>query len=201
LVAGTPVQWIDTAARQYGMPFGPLELLDDLGWGLSQAVSESVSDEFGERIKLPKEIYFPIDAGFDGKSNNKGIYVWESNGKKAGVNAYVQESMGAVSSDEEPTPEEITKIQAALFLPMIDEASRILEDKVVKKPRDIDLALIIGAGYPPFRGGLLRSADKMGIDHVIEGLERIYSDKNQRREISNLLREMHNIGRKFYSLS
>lgn len=201
LVAGTPVQWIDTAARQYGMPFGPLELLDDLGWGLSQAVSECVSDAFGERIKLPKEIYFPIDAGFDGKSNNKGIYVWESNGKKAGVNAYVQESMGAVSSDEEPTPEEITKIQAALFLPMIDEASRILEDKVVKKPRDIDLALIIGAGYPPFRGGLLRSADKMGIDHVIEGLERIYSDKNQRREISNLLREMHNIGRKFYSLS
>ena len=109
--------------------------------------------------------------------------------------------MGAVSSDDEPTPEEITKIQEALFLPMTDEASRILEDKVVKKPRDIDLALIIGAGYPPFRGGLLRSADKMGIDHVIEGLERIYSDKNPRREISNSLREMHNIGRKFYSLS
>ena len=83
---------------------------------------------------------------------------------------------------------------------MVDEAARCLEEKVVRKARDIDLALVTGAGFPPFRGGLLRYADKVGIDYVIENLERVYIDNKQDRQVSNFLKDMHNIGRKFYSL-
>lgn len=197
---GIPVNWTEAAVKRYGMPYGPYELLDDLGWSLSRAVSECVADNIGERLRLPDEMYLAIAKGYEGKENNKGCYLWEDHSKKIDFNPEFLECLNARVDENEPGPEDLELIINWLFLTMIDEAARCLEEKVVKKPRDIDLALVTGAGYPPFRGGILRQADKIGIENVITNLEKVYTDYKLERDISNLLREMHNIGRKFYSL-
>ena len=85
---------------------------------------------------------------------------------------------------------------------MIDEASRCLEEKVVRKPRELDLALVLGAGFPPFRGGLLRFADSRGIDQIIDELTAIYRNSALNfREVSSHLLSMRQSGRRFYSSS
>ncbi|MGD9683195.1 MAG: 3-hydroxyacyl-CoA dehydrogenase family protein, partial [Candidatus Obscuribacterales bacterium] len=121
--------------------------------------------------------------------------------RKLSINQDYIEKADVRTSDEPVDEAKALEIQDRLILPMIDEAARCLEEKVVRKARDIDLAIIIGAGFPPFRGGLLRYADELGIDYVVQGLERIYANHEPKRSVSSMLLEMQQAGRKFYSLS
>ena len=65
--------------------------------------------------------------------------------------------------------EEITD---RLFLPMLTEASRVLMEGIVREPGDVDMGLILGIGFPPFRGGILRWADTLGLPEVLEKLKK-----------------------------
>jgi 3-hydroxyacyl-CoA dehydrogenase/enoyl-CoA hydratase/3-hydroxybutyryl-CoA epimerase len=89
---------------------------------------------------------------------------------------------------------------------MLDEAARCLEEKVVARPREIDYALILGVGFPAFRGGLLKYADKCGLSSVANTLEKIYAHtlaagSSGERNISPLLKKYASEGRGFYSLA
>ena len=66
-----------------------------------------------------------------------------------------------------PTEAEITD---RLFLPMLLEATRVLEEGIVREPADVDMGLILGIGFPPFRGGILRWADTEGAGKILERL-------------------------------
>ena len=89
------------------------------------------------------------------------------------------------------------QIEARLFLPMLLEATRILEEKLVRNVRDVDLGLIFGVGFPPFKGGLLYWADTLGAAEIVELLKPL-EDMGTRAEPTPLLREMAAEGRKFY---
>ncbi len=65
---------------------------------------------------------------------------------------------------------------------MINEAARILDDAVVDSPGTLDVAMIMGTGFPPFRGGLLRYADSLGLDRVRERLRHYAADAGPRLE-------------------
>ena len=86
---------------------------------------------------------------------------------------------------------------------MMDEAARCLEEKVVRKPRELDLALVVGAGFPAFRGGPLRYCDQVGIPQLVKRIEEVYamSQSGVKREVSPLLKSMaeSSTGRRFYS--
>jgi 3-hydroxyacyl-CoA dehydrogenase/enoyl-CoA hydratase/3-hydroxybutyryl-CoA epimerase len=88
-----------------------------------------------------------------------------------------------------------------MILPMVDEAARCLDEKVVRRAREIDLALVMGMGFPPFRGGLLRYADAMGLGKVIEQLQKIYKQSPVNREVSPFLQKLASEGRGFYARS
>ena len=103
-----------------------------------------------------------------------------------------------VSSEKAP-PEECKRLAQHILLPMVDEAARCLDEKVVRRPREVDVATVLGMGFPPFRGGLLRYADSLGIPYVIEKLEEIYQEPGPRREVSPYLKQMAAAGRSFYS--
>jgi 3-hydroxyacyl-CoA dehydrogenase/enoyl-CoA hydratase/3-hydroxybutyryl-CoA epimerase/3-hydroxyacyl-CoA dehydrogenase/enoyl-CoA hydratase/3-hydroxybutyryl-CoA epimerase/enoyl-CoA isomerase len=93
------------------------------------------------------------------------------------------------------TQEQIT---ARLFLPMVLEATRILEAKVVRDPRDVDLGLIFGVGFPPFKGGLLFWADSLGAAKIVEMLKPLES-LGTRTKPTPMLLEMAKTGSKFYA--
>ena len=80
---------------------------------------------------------------------------------------------------------------------MINEAARCLEEGVVRSAEDLDLALVFGTGFPPFRGGLLRYADTLGAAHVVQRLQTLAGQHGVRFEPCARLREMAQEGTAF----
>ena len=72
-------------------------------------------------------------------------------------------------------------ILSGMIYIMINEAARCLEEDIVDSPGSIDIGMIFGTGFPAFRGGLLRYADFIGINHVINSLERLSTKLNAER--------------------
>jgi hypothetical protein len=83
---------------------------------------------------------------------------------------------------------------------MLVEASRVLEEGIVRSARDIDIGLIYGVGFPPFRGGLMFWADTLGAAKIVEKLKP-YTELGKRFVPSKLLTELARDGRKFYDVN
>jgi 3-hydroxyacyl-CoA dehydrogenase len=84
-----------------------------------------------------------------------------------------------------------------LFLPMLTEASRILMEGIVREPADVDMGLILGIGFPSFRGGLLRWADSIGLPNVLAKLKK-YEALGSRFQPTEQMRKLAAEGRGFY---
>jgi 3-hydroxyacyl-CoA dehydrogenase len=81
---------------------------------------------------------------------------------------------------------------------MINEAARVLDDGIVPSARDVDLAMIMGTGFPPFRGGLLRFADTLHPRGLLDRLTRLQRDLGDRFEPAPLLVRLAAADRTFY---
>jgi len=99
-------------------------------------------------------------------------------------------------ADKTPLPPGV--IQSRLVLPMVNEAAFCLEDEIVKDPARLDLAMIFGTGFPPFRGGLLRWADSLGLGKVFTRLDDLSERLGPRFAPSERIRELANAGSGFY---
>jgi 3-hydroxyacyl-CoA dehydrogenase/enoyl-CoA hydratase/3-hydroxybutyryl-CoA epimerase/3-hydroxyacyl-CoA dehydrogenase/enoyl-CoA hydratase/3-hydroxybutyryl-CoA epimerase/enoyl-CoA isomerase len=97
--------------------------------------------------------------------------------------------------DKKFSPDELTD---RLFLPMLLEATRVLEDGVAASVQDVDLALIYGIGFPPFLGGLFFWADTLGAAAIVKNLK-AYNSLGRRFEPTKLLLEKAKTGKKFYA--
>jgi 3-hydroxyacyl-CoA dehydrogenase / enoyl-CoA hydratase / 3-hydroxybutyryl-CoA epimerase len=86
-------------------------------------------------------------------------------------------------------------------MPMIDEAARCMQEKIVRRARELDMAMCLGIGFPAFRGGPLRYADDLGIKQVVERMERVNSETGAQRDVCSLLLKMRDANRGFYSMS
>jgi 3-hydroxyacyl-CoA dehydrogenase/enoyl-CoA hydratase/3-hydroxybutyryl-CoA epimerase len=191
-----PLNWLDEAAVAFGMPMGPMELLDEIGMDLAFTVAREVHKGCGERMAIPPLLLSVEAHGMVGKKTGRGIYSWDPAGKCLGFTQPL--SPNTVICDEKVDPETAARIMDHLVLPMIDEAAWCLEEKIVLRPREIDMAMVLGTGFPAFRGGPLKYADKLGIKNVVDKLEEIY--KGTPRQICGLLYKMIEQDRSFYSL-
>ena len=81
---------------------------------------------------------------------------------------------------------------------MVNEAAYCLEEGVVLSPARLDLAMIFGTGFPPFRGGLLRHADAVGLDHVVAWLKELAERFGSRFQPAGSLRDMAEGGERYY---
>jgi 3-hydroxyacyl-CoA dehydrogenase/enoyl-CoA hydratase/3-hydroxybutyryl-CoA epimerase/3-hydroxyacyl-CoA dehydrogenase/enoyl-CoA hydratase/3-hydroxybutyryl-CoA epimerase/enoyl-CoA isomerase len=128
-------------------------------------------------------------------------------GKKLGVGFRKYGGKGKAENDpaveamlksDRPAPsytrEEITD---RLFLPMLLEATRVLEEGIVREAADVDMGLILGIGFPPFRGGILRWADTVGAGEVLKRLEK-YQSLGKRFEPTEMLKNHAEAGETFY---
>ena len=202
----TPLNWLEEVMLEYGMPMGPIQLMDEIGIDVSFTVAKTLEDGFGERMQSPEIFHKARAIGLQGKRSNVGLYLWEGGEKRVKINPDMLEKTGAVLSEEKCPEVEKTKLIERMLYPMIDEAARCLEEKVISRPREIDFALILGTGFPAFRGGLLRYADKQGLRNIVSRLEEIYAASAangtaSQRQISNLLKNYAEAGRSFYSLA
>jgi 3-hydroxyacyl-CoA dehydrogenase/enoyl-CoA hydratase/3-hydroxybutyryl-CoA epimerase len=196
LIEGVPMKELDEACLNFGMPMGPCRLLDEIGIDVAVKVAKIIHAGLGDRAESSDLSQQMVDKGFLGKKSGKGFYIYDEKGKPIGPN---EEALAILGSARKKMSE--TDIQMRVFLPMINEASYILDDGIVKKPSDVDLGLIFGIGFPPFRGGLLRYADGEGLERIYKAIEKFSSEVSSNRYApSSFLKKLVDKKKKFYDL-
>ena len=180
---GIPIEDIDKAMKSFGMPMGPMALLDEVGLDIAGKVIHVMHAALGERLSEPPLMKAIQDLKLLGKKGGKGIYLYDEKGKPAGVNPSVQEAIKAP-----PRTVQKGQIQDRLVLLMLNEAVRLLEENVVTDPAQLDLALIFGTGFPPFEGGILRYADRQGVRTLFDKMALLAKVEGERYIPCELLR-------------
>jgi 3-hydroxyacyl-CoA dehydrogenase/enoyl-CoA hydratase/3-hydroxybutyryl-CoA epimerase len=99
---------------------------------------------------------------------------------------------------EQPIGDE--EIVERCVLQMLNETARCMEEGIIERPTDVDLAVIFGFGFPPFRGGLLREADRRGLSWVVDRLSTYAERHGERLAPAKLLVDMAAAGKAFYGL-
>ncbi len=195
LETGSSVEEIDRIATTFGMPMGPFTLIDEIGVDIGFKVAKILEEAFGERMRVAKIFELANKKGLFGKKIGKGFYIHQK--KKKIFNKEINELVTGLKKTSDKLDRDI--IQDRLFFLMINEASRCLEDNVCQRPSDVDVGMIFGTGFPPFRGGLLRYADKTGISKIVDRLSRFSKDYGEKYSPSKLLLELAKSGKGFYS--
>lgn len=158
--AGIDPARIDVAMLDFGMPMGPLRLLDEIGLDVASHVAGTMQETFGDRFAVPGVLSRLVEAGHLGKKSGRGFYHYGGRRKVTRV-------AGDGGAALPPGPE----IAASLAGLMVTEAERCLSEGLVASADEVDLAMILGTGFAPFRGGplayaaSLRSAPDASINH------------------------------------
>jgi 3-hydroxyacyl-CoA dehydrogenase/enoyl-CoA hydratase/3-hydroxybutyryl-CoA epimerase len=166
LHSGMTVQQLDGVMQNFGMPVGPARLLDEIGLDVVAEVSRTMVDGFGERFKPAPVMGRVLATGVTGRKGGRGFYDYDGS-KSKGVNKEIERVLREAASSEKPSASDASE---RMVLSMVNEASRILDDGIVGSAESLDVAMIMGTGFPPFRGGLLRYADALSLPHVVERL-------------------------------
>ena len=198
--SGVDAERIDRALVEWGMPMGPLRLIDEIGVDITIDIGNTLEKAYGQRDHVPSMLLWLRDQQMLGRKTGAGFYKYE--GKKQMPNEALVEWRGrsAVSSRPEPastppaTDEELT--HRLIFL-MVNEAARCVEEGVVDSPEDADYGMILGTGFAPFRGGPLRFAEHFGIKGTVEELERL-ARTEKKFTPCEILKKHARDGTKFY---
>ncbi len=192
LEEGNSVPRIDKAMRNFGMPMGPFELFDEVGIDVAQKVAVILQKTMAGRMAESDLLSKMIDNGRLGKKTAKGFY--RHNGKKREFDAFINT---LVTSREGDVLDDATLIQRMVY-PMINEATRCIEEGIVTNPRDVDIGMIFGTGFAPFRGGLLKYADAEGSGKIVDTLDTFSDHFGSRFNPAQTLRNMAHENRTFH---
>lgn len=163
---------IDRVSRGFGMPMGPIELYDMIGLDTAFYAGLVLSAAYGDRVEASPLIPAFVKAGRLGRKTGAGFYRFEGTGPKARIAGSDAEAARLVARYALPARETSDRtIADRLFLPMLLEALRVLDEGIVRDGRDVDLAVIHALGFPPFRGGLFAWADSLGAEEILRRLE------------------------------
>jgi len=193
---GASVEAVDGAAKEFGMPMGPLRLVDEVGIDISRHAGQSLYQALGERLAPSPPLVALADSGRLGKKGGLGFYRYEG-GKEKAVDPDIYAVLGSsVPADRMAVT--TREIRGRLVLAMVNEAARALEAGIVTRAADVDLAMIMGTGFPPFRGGLLRFADAIHPRTVLARLEGLQTRHGARFAPAELIRRLARDDRGFY---
>ena len=175
LEEGYPVAAIDGAMRAWGMPMGPFEVTDEVGLDVAAKVAGILAHAFPERMSSSNALAAMIAAGRLGRKSGRGFYVHR--GRKRTPDPEVRGLLGLQRERKVPSTDPLTMRMA---LAMVNEAAHCLEEQVAADAGTIDVAMVFGAGFPPFRGGPLRWADTQGLSKVEGRLRSLRAERGER---------------------
>ena len=154
---------IDRAAEDFGMPMGPVELVDSVGLDVALGVSRVLGKAFD--VPVPDGLEAMVEDGKLGRKSGQGFYSWED-GK-----AIKDESQSSATPDD---------LVDRLMLPLVNESMACLSEGVVESADLLDAGVIFGTGFAPFRGGPLNYAKERGVADVVSALERLAKAHGER---------------------
>jgi 3-hydroxyacyl-CoA dehydrogenase/enoyl-CoA hydratase/3-hydroxybutyryl-CoA epimerase len=197
LQEGMKIETVDKAfVKEFGMPMGPFALMDEVGLDVCIKVLKIFKKAFGDRVQLAPCMIALESSGRLGKKNRKGFYHYSEDDKRGEVDQSIYQALGLAVPTNPLGSQEC--LERGVFA-MVNECARALkDDKIVDTPHEVDLAMIMGTGFPPFRGGLLKYADKITAAYVVKQLAHYAQTRNagSRLEPSSALKSVS----KFYSV-
>jgi 3-hydroxyacyl-CoA dehydrogenase / enoyl-CoA hydratase / 3-hydroxybutyryl-CoA epimerase len=196
LQEGASIAQVDESLLGFGMPMGPFRLLDEVGLDIARHAGATMHEAFGDRLAPAPALQALEGTDRLGRKNQKGFYVYED-GRDQHPDPSIYQELESLVGEERRELSSID-IRDRCIMPMINEAARILEEGIARSPGDVDLAMITGTGFPPFRGGLLRYADRLGCEVVVDRLAGFQREHGERFEPARLLRQKAESGTGFY---
>ncbi len=211
---GGDMKAIDRECVAWGMPMGPFRLLDEIGLDIAAHAARELAAAFPQRAPSSAgSLDRLVAAGRLGVKSGLGFYSHpprQEGGKRASRRGsaakkpvFDLEVVPIVRSETAmrrsgQKSERGASVMDLLVLPIVNEAARCLEEEVVRSARDVDLAMVMGAGFPPFRGGPLRYADSLGAAEVCSRLDRLAGDYGQHLAPAAYLRLLAHSSRRFH---
>ena len=161
---GIPGPAIDKAAVKFGMPMGPIELIDTVGLDVAAGVGKELAPFLG--LPIPVALQAPPEAGKRGKKDGQGMYAWEN---------------GKARKPELPKDYQAPDdLEDRLILPLLNEAVACLHDGVVTDADLLDAGVIFGTGFAPFRGGPIQHIRDTGADVLLARLKALQAKHGDR---------------------
>jgi 3-hydroxyacyl-CoA dehydrogenase/enoyl-CoA hydratase/3-hydroxybutyryl-CoA epimerase len=177
LEEGYPVTDIDASMRRFGMPMGPFEVVDEVGLDVAMKVADVLGKAFPQRMAPAPLLARMVEAGRLGRKSGSGFY--RRDGRRRVPDDAVRPLLGLPAERRGASHDMLSERMA---MAMINESAWCLEDRVVSDAGSVDLAMIFGTGFPPFRGGPLRYADTLGLAAVVTRLRALRAEKGERFE-------------------
>jgi len=164
-------QEIDKAALSFGLPMGPLRLLDEIGLDVAMHVQEIMLKGYGDRMRGPTFTKLLVDTGRKGQKSGSGFYKFAD--KEAAADPEIRNILKLAPAKQ---ASDLRTIKERLIVSLVNEAVRCLDEGVAGAPGpeaacQIDLGTVFGMGFPPFHGGVLNYADSVGAAKLLEALQ------------------------------
>ena len=197
---GVDFKRIDKIMEKFGWPMGPAYLLDVVGIDTAVHAAKIMANAFPDRMKYEGENIFDLmfKENRFGQKNNLGFYEYtlDKKGKPAkNLNPEIYNLIKKyVKKNIEISDEEIVE---RMMLPMIIESARCLEDKIVASAIEVDMGLLLGLGFPPFRAGALKYADSLGALNIKKMSEK-YQNLGNAYKITNSMESMASLLKTYY---
>jgi len=208
--SGVDPKRIDSALVAWGMPMGPLRLIDEIGIDITIDIGNTLEKAYGQRDHVPIVLLWLRDQQMLGRKTGAGLYKYEGKSQKPndslvkwrrGLHGEPEGVEGPnIPPDKYRDPRlrfNDERLAHRLVFLMVNEAARCVEEGVVGSPEDADYGMILGTGFAPFRGGPLRFAEHFGLKRVVEELERL-SRTEQKFTPCEILNKHARDGTKFY---
>ena len=193
VVEGVPIDVIDRTMVKFGMPVGPIALLDEVGIDVAAKGGVVMREAFGDRLAPAETVAKMVEAKRFGRKAGSGFYLYHD-GNQTDPDPQVYRLFGI----KPLATVDAGQIERRLVYPLLNEAARAVAEGVVRSPRDGDIGAIFGIGFPPFLGGPLRFVDSLGAAAVVATLEDLARAHGPRFAPCEALVEMARQGRAFY---
>jgi 3-hydroxyacyl-CoA dehydrogenase/enoyl-CoA hydratase/carnithine racemase len=189
---------IEEAVLDFGLPMGPATLGDLTGLDINYHVIKNFEKSLGERWRISPIYEIIYQSGCFGRKTGSGWY--DYSGEKSVPNRKLMEAIQRYLREKGIQPKRLSpkEIIDRMLARAINEAACMIEEGICDRPQEMDLAVIYGLGFPPYRGGILRYADTWGIRNVHEHLLKLEKEHGVRFKPARLLKEMAESGRTFY---
>lgn len=173
---GADIYQIDQAITSFGMPMGPFRLADLVGFRVAIASVSRYIEKFPERVYKSYLIPFMLEDKREGQSTRKGFYLYDEKRKASPDPEMVKFVEKARRTSQVTVDHKLSRLSAAeivemLFFPVVNEACRILAEGVAIRASDLDIASVLGRGFPAYRGGIIFWANFVGSRYICSRLE------------------------------
>ena len=202
LKQGADFAHVDKVMEKFGWPMGPAYLIDVVGLDTGVHGAEVMAEGFPDRMK--PDYKGAIELLYEnkrlGQKNGVGFYKYETDkrGKPKKVADEATYELLKTTTDSDKQTFEDQAIIDRTMLAFCNETVRCLEDNIVSTPSEADMAMIMGVGFPPFRGGPCRYIDQMGLDNYLALCEK-YAYLGKAYEAPQKIRDMAAAGETFYA--